>query len=414
MSNSRRRLHRIVIILGAINRKSIWLLLLAVTLLYGLPPSSPQLAVTEYPVPFSPGAIIAGPDGALWFRGQLDLPRIGRITTSGSVTQFILPPLPPNPPPFNNLGGILRGPVVGPDGALWFTEDFGNLGVSVIGRMTTAGAVTEFQLPGTSGLYGAAFITGGPDGALWFTYSNQLTHVDSIQRITVSGTFTAVYTLPNLFTLPGEIVTGPDGALWFTEGGYNKIGRITTAGSLTEYSLPSETFPYVNVGLTVGADGAMWFLEASNNRVARITTSGVLTEYPIPSSAPGLAESMTAGPDGVLWFTNGNDTVNRVALDGTITGFSLPSPITVPTDVVGIATGPDGNLWISLANASKIGKFSPAQSPPLPVAPAPSTLVLGLLGLMSVALAVGFRQRRTSSLPPAFVQESRARANLAH
>ena len=387
MNNSARELHRVVINVVAKSRKLVWLLPLAATLLYGLPPGPPQLAVTEYPVPFSPGGIVAGPDGALWFTSSLlASASIGRITTSGTVTQFMLPALPPNPPPFSNLGAIVRGPVVGPDGALWFTEDFGSLGVSVIGRMTTAGAVTEFQLPGTGGLVGANFITVGPDGALWFTFINQTTHVDSIQRITLSGTFTALYTLPNLFTLPDEIVTGPDGALWFTEGGYNKIGRITTSGSLTEYPLPSETtLPYVNVGLKVGPDGALWFLESSINKLARMTTSGVLTEYPIPGLSGLTLDAMTVGPDGAFWITNANDTVNRVALDGTTTAFALPSPITVPSDAIGITTGPDGNLWITLANASKIGKFAPAQSPPLPVAPAPSTLVLGLLGIASIA-----------------------------
>ena len=34
---------------------------------------------------------------------------------------------------------------------------------------------------------------------------------------------------------------GPDGALWFAELGSNKIGRITTAGVVTEYAAPSGT-----------------------------------------------------------------------------------------------------------------------------------------------------------------------------
>jgi hypothetical protein len=35
------------------------------------------------------------------------------------------------------------------------------------------------------------------------------------------------------------IAAGPDGALWFTEFNANQIGRITPAGSITEYAVPT-------------------------------------------------------------------------------------------------------------------------------------------------------------------------------
>ena len=38
---------------------------------------------------------------------------------------------------------------------------------------------------------------------------------------------------------PVGIAAGPDGTLWFTEQWGNKIGRITTAGVLSEYSIPT-------------------------------------------------------------------------------------------------------------------------------------------------------------------------------
>jgi streptogramin lyase len=36
-----------------------------------------------------------------------------------------------------------------------------------------------------------------------------------------------------------QIVAGPDGALWFTEKGANNVGRITTAGQITEFPIPN-------------------------------------------------------------------------------------------------------------------------------------------------------------------------------
>jgi virginiamycin B lyase len=59
------------------------------------------------------------------------------------------------------------------------------------------------------------------------------------------------FALPNPNAQPWAITTGPDGALWFTEASCvreqsshcvvgNKIGRITTAGAITELTIPSD------------------------------------------------------------------------------------------------------------------------------------------------------------------------------
>jgi hypothetical protein len=58
-----------------------------------------------------------------------------------------------------------------------------------------------------------------------------------------------IYKLTGLFAEPRAIVAGADGNLWFT--GNNKIIKSTTAGKVTEYSLPSGSTP---TGIAVGAD----------------------------------------------------------------------------------------------------------------------------------------------------------------
>ena len=72
---------------------------------------------------------------------------------------------------------------------------------------------------------------------------------------------------------PDEIAAGPDGALWFTNRGNNKIGRITTAGTVTTYTDPGISDPW---GIAPGPDGALWFTEFFNgghsNSIGRITT----------------------------------------------------------------------------------------------------------------------------------------------
>jgi virginiamycin B lyase len=58
----------------------------------------------------------------------------------------------------------------GPDGNLWFTENF----VSKIGRITTEGVITEFQVPNLGGANQVIGITRGPDGYMWFTAGNTI------------------------------------------------------------------------------------------------------------------------------------------------------------------------------------------------------------------------------------------------
>ena len=72
-----------------------------------------QAQFTEYPTSgfTGPFGITAGPDGAVWFAENHGM-SIGRITLSGSVTEY------PTPTTFSYPMGIAAGP----DGALWFTE----------------------------------------------------------------------------------------------------------------------------------------------------------------------------------------------------------------------------------------------------------------------------------------------------
>jgi len=93
--------------------------------------------------------------------------------------------------------------------------------VDKIGRITPAGAITEFPIPAE--FNGPPLkITAGPDGNLWFTTPTK------IERISPTGVVTE---FPIHFLGPppdlSGITAGPDGNVWFTESTGNKIGRIT-------------------------------------------------------------------------------------------------------------------------------------------------------------------------------------------
>jgi hypothetical protein len=147
---------------------------------------------------------------------------------------------------------------------MWFTE----AAAGKIGRITTAGLITEFS-SGISGSSEPRDIVRGPDGNLWFTMSGL---PGSIGRITPEGDVTEFSDGLTLASVPREIAAGPDGDLWFTESATpGRIGRITTAGDITEYStgLLSILSPW---SIAAGPDGNMWF--TGNNipgKIGRIT-----------------------------------------------------------------------------------------------------------------------------------------------
>ena len=75
---------------------------------------------------------------------------------------------------------------------------------------------------------------------------------------------------------PEGVTTGPDGALWFTNANNNSIGRITTAGVVTNYTGTGIDAPR---SITTGPDGALWFTNWYNSSIGRITTAGVVSNY---------------------------------------------------------------------------------------------------------------------------------------
>jgi virginiamycin B lyase len=303
--------------------------------------------ITLYAVPGANGGlngITTGSDGALWAT-DCGSNNIFRITTAGAVTAYPIP----------TANSCSDGITAGPDGALWFAEQTaGN-----IGRITTAGVFTEYPTPTANS--DPSDITVGPDGALWFTEE----FAGNIGRITTAGVFTEYPVVPTASSDPVGITTGPDGALWFTESGNsNKIGRITTAGTVTaQYPIPGYNDAYNDpVAITAGPDGALWFPEVGASAIGRITTAGVFSDYPTP--IPGVAPffGITVGPDGALWFTETEGCeIGRITTAGILSGYALPysGRCVPPPNTTGITTGPDGALWFLLQNTNQIGRLLP-------------------------------------------------------
>jgi virginiamycin B lyase len=282
-------------------------------------------SITEFTTPSSGTNledITLGPDGAMWF-AESSVSKIGRITTAGVVTEYGL------------AGGRPVGITQGPDGALWFTL----VDAAAIGRITTTGEITQYPVGRTP-----FRIASGPDGALWFTEDSD----NRIARITTAGAFTE-YPIPTANSEPTYIAAGPDGALWFVEFNANKIGRITTAGVITEFAVQRAGIG----GITTGPDGALWFTSYYGNYIERIDSAGTVTEYPLPFTTLDIF-GITRGPDEALWFASETG-IGRIAADGAATEYAVP---TANSNPVAIASGPGGTIWFTENATDKVGRIT--------------------------------------------------------
>lgn len=130
-------------------------------------------------------------------------------------------------------------------------------------------------------------------------------------------------------------------------------GRPALAQVITEYPVP--TAGSQPTGIAAGPDGALWFTEGNGSRIGRITTSGAMVEYPVPTSESWPTD-IVAGPDGALWFTERIAArIGRITTSGTVTEYPLPTAASFPTAMV---PGPDGALWFVETFANTIGRIT--------------------------------------------------------
>ena len=287
---------------------------------------------------------------------------------SGTITEF----------PVLTAGSQLWGIAGGPDGNVWFAERI----VNKIGRITTAGVVTEFTVPTADQPAGRRgrrpgrqrLVHGGrrqqdrPDHPRWShhrvhdPHRGQLAHRhrDGPGRQPVVHGASRQPDRADHHGRSGHRVhdphgepagptgsrPGPDGNLWFVEldgqpdrpdhdhgddhgvpdpdreqraSGHLRRARRQPLvhGNQRQQDRPDHDlgdghgeFPIPTVnsqpfGITAGPDGNLWFIEKAD-KIGRITTAGVITEFVVPQG--GQLREIAKGADGNLWFTetNGN------------------------------------------------------------------------------------------------------------
>jgi streptogramin lyase len=192
----------------------------------------------------------------------------------------------------------------------------------------------------------------------------------------------------------GQIIAGPDGDLWFIDGG--AIGSITPQGEPRILrAFEGETFrcPPSNVtSITPGPSANLAFLNDFGN-ICEVTPDAEVTYV----TRPFLAEALTLGPNGTIWYSNnegppsGSAYIESIRDEGFRTPETLDSAIRlfvagtnndlwfywsdegviratatgavrqypVGPGVAGMTAGPGDDLWFTNPEASEIGRVTP-------------------------------------------------------
>lgn len=287
------------------------------------------LAVSEFPLqPIENGSryirnLTSDKTNNLWFMESITImdseygdtfTKIGKLSSAGQLTEF--------PIPFTEDHNFQESFVAAPDGNIWFIDspDYfsDSSSISSIVRFSHDGVVTKFKLPTGSS---ASSLIVGPHLNIWFSVSdaanqdNSGNNAGKIGRITPEGQI-KIFQIPNSIAING-IAKGVDGRIWFTSDKQkpdgsevrHMIGTITTGGHV-EQRLLDRT--YLSTGsIAVGPDGTVYFQESKSTKPDRYDFSDGIGRI-----SPGGAISTIAtigtyglklGPDGNLWSTGSFD-----------------------------------------------------------------------------------------------------------
>jgi len=267
--------------------------------------------------------------------------------------------------------------VLASDGNFWFTESFinsSNTQANNLGRITPAGAVTEFHV---CDFCFPTDVVQGSDGILYYTKNDA-----PLGRVTTTGTV-----LPDVgptFSFNGNGLAAHGNDIWIADFNNAVLHRYNvTTGVLTGFAVPAPTLdvtvdaggtvwftrvdgPVGRLNSTTGAvttvdpggstreinvatDGFVWFTDLFGNRVGRINPS---TNAVTTFAVAGGPEDITAAAGGSMWVTQSSaGTIARITPAGVI---DLQSKVVKGSEPIGITVAPNGDPWFTMLNADKI------------------------------------------------------------
>lgn len=305
----------------------------------------------EFSIPTAgskPGGITLGIDAYLYFTEQ-GTAKLGRVTTGGAFTEYDIAS------DGGTAGAVPVDITSGPDGDLWFTEQ--GKGIAVFHRADSK--VVEYPLAGSNPTY---IIPGIAPNTLVFSDPGH-------NAIGVYNITTGLYSetaIPTANANPMGLVVGAgagSNSVYFAEHDASKIGVFNqSAGTITE--VPTLTPGAGPVSLVLGPDHNVWFTENSAAKIASLTPSGQMTEFPI---TPALsATALVSGQDNNFYFIDqAQNQIGQISgvTPGTVKEFTVSAasafPALAPNVFPGkMILGPDARVYFTMPNAGKIGQLN--------------------------------------------------------
>ena len=227
---------------------------------------------------------------------------------------------------------------VAPDGSVWFTIDFGeDIGLVRDGQVRRVPKKGRNVEPIGLGV--------DASGAAWFTDPSAI----AVLRMTPAGELQS-FPLGTPIARLARLAVAPDGAVWFAESTAYSITRLKD-GVFQRHDVQSvRGGPY---GVAVAADGTVWATLQSANQLIRIALNGEMTQYdlPTPGASPTDVAVDAKGGPWVIEFRG-----NKVAhfVDGRFTEYPLPESKAAPS---GIVVAPDGTVWFGILRGGGLGQL---------------------------------------------------------
>ena len=190
--------------------------------------------------------------------------------------------------------------------------------------------------------------------------TGQPVFVNGVAFVTNGTALCSVSACQSTVGVANQAAVGPDGNLWIAEG--NGVSRMIVAGStIAQYVRYTKGLPPGAdvVSIATAPDGNMYFLDAGTSAVGKITTAGLISETPVLGIT--TTGNIVAGPDHAMWFCAGTSVGRYDISSGGVAEYLRPRNARVDISTahqLWLALGPDGAIW-SVDSFKKLERIIP-------------------------------------------------------
>ncbi|MFU8815492.1 MAG: hypothetical protein ACNA7W_09100 [Pseudomonadales bacterium] len=272
----------------------------------------PTPVIDEWQVPWEntrPRDPYVGPDGKVWFVGQLGHYVAVLDPQTGEFHRIDLDP-----------GTGPHNVIVGDDGTVWYA---GNR-TRHIGRIDPdTGEIRKIVLrdPRAADPHTLVFDAAGD---IWFTVQRG----NFVGKLTVATEAVNLIPVPTPDARPYGIIVAPDGNVWASAFGTNKLLHVHPETlTLTEIELPREATQPRRLEAT--ADGRLWYVDYAEGALGFLhPPTELIIEWPTPGGDGSRPYGMAVDGANVVWFVESGLEPNRlVGFDPVSEAFTTPTAI---------------------------------------------------------------------------------------